>query len=208
MRKAGMQGFTLVELLVVIAIVAILTVTAAVSFTSPSRKLKNTLFLLRNDLNLARSEAVNRGRNIYIDFVNGAAQDSYFLWEDTDNTCTAAPDNCTYIAGDTIIKPMVNFPQNIQYYDAALAGGPPMNGGENPQAGSNGIDFDAGTDDSFYMKPDGTSGGGNGTVFIYATDINDHSIISAAPMFLSVFQTTGKVQVKYWNKTSATWNTK
>lgn len=105
MRRRA-RAFTLVEALIVIAIGAILLTLAGPSFTDyiAVQRLKGTTAELVTDMQYGRSEAISRGRNVWIRFrlpADGASMSCYTLYTDS-NALPADQRNrcdCTQPAG-------------------------------------------------------------------------------------------------------------
>lgn len=68
-NKALMSGFTSIELMVTVAVLAILAALAAPSFSSLTEKWRiiQTVEAMKSSLMLARSEAIKRGGNVYLE---------------------------------------------------------------------------------------------------------------------------------------------
>jgi prepilin-type N-terminal cleavage/methylation domain-containing protein len=82
------RGFTLAELLIVVAVVAIVLTLAAPSFSDfiLVQRLKGTSSELITDFQYARSEAVSRGRPVFVAFRlpgGGASMSCYTIYTDT-----------------------------------------------------------------------------------------------------------------------------
>ncbi len=107
---ATMQGFTLVETAIVMTIVCILALAAVYMYSNPTAKVKSVIFCLLSDLNLARSEAVNRNRDVLVDFTIGA-RDGYIICLDTD-----ADKDCGDETADSIIREVI-FREEVKYYE-------------------------------------------------------------------------------------------
>jgi prepilin-type N-terminal cleavage/methylation domain-containing protein len=155
-------GFTLVELIVVMVIAAILATGVVISYTNPTAKVKTVAFGLLGDINLARSEAVNRNKDVLVDFTLGA-RDGYLICLDTNSD-----KDCNDEAADDIIKEVL-FREEVQFYDCTSAppfpeGGPTKTSAGTTLAGKNGLIF--GGPNYIKMQPDGTSSD-NGSIIIY-----------------------------------------
>ena len=190
------HGFSLVELMVVVIIVGILGLLMAQTLTSDVTRLKNASFNLRNDINLARSEAVERDENIMIDFILGApgGQDGYLIWIDSDG-----------IAGlnkvsDTIIRDVL-WRKEVQFYDQDLSDGPDETVDGDAWAAFDGVSFSS---NQFEMEADGTSNKG-GAVYIYVTDSGDHSQMRTHP-FAVVVSNIGRVRITRWDSIKDDWD--
>lgn len=67
-RTTRPDGFSLIELLVVMVIIGIMATAIIREFTGAKSRLKGCAFSVRTDINLARTEAVNRNQDILIKF--------------------------------------------------------------------------------------------------------------------------------------------
>ena len=77
------QGFTLIELCVFMTIISILATGVVYMYSNPTAKVKGVMFNVLSDLNFARSESVNRNKDVLVDFVLGD-KDGYLICIDTD----------------------------------------------------------------------------------------------------------------------------
>ena len=204
-------GFTLVELFIVVAVIAILATSAVAMFANPKGKLRSETFKLIGDLNLARSEAVDRAQDVRIDFLfdtdidgDGDNDDGYWICVDDDGT-----DGCG--AGDTQIK-QVAFDSDVQFYDSNIADGPDVIPGSNPPVAldmadgdldDDGVDFDdggGGDDNGFFMQSDGTpspiSPSTECIVYLYIP--RDNNEMKAPPLAVLVNASTGRTRLERW----------
>jgi len=204
-KEHSRKGYSLIELLVVMVIVGILATQVVSGFNSADRKLKSAVFSLRNEVHYARSEAVSRGQDVKFTFLPGAsvdAPDGYRIW--IDDHPVGGPPNNTYTAGsDTLLKEDT-FRDEVQLYDTPVAEGPPFSGGDNPAAGSNGVDFTA---DAFNLRDSG-SGNEDGKIFLYVPEPGNHSATRSFIMRVEFTAATGRVQASTWDEANSTWMTK
>lgn len=176
------QGFSLLELLIVMVIAGILATQVVIGFTSSSRKVKSSAFMMRSDINLARAEAVNRNMDVNIELLdnnnfggNIGVRDGYRLWANTE-----------------MIKE-VHFNKKVQYYQAAATDGPTL------------ADVTAfkwtfsGTD--LAMLSNGTSDE-SGKIYIFAPENSDFTKMQAVPLKIEIEQTAGRAWIETWNKAS------
>lgn len=223
------KGFTLIELMIVIAIIGILAAFVRVSFNSQASKVKSHAFMLRGDMNLARSEAVNRNRDVRVTFFfddgapafdfdgDGDNDDGYRIWIDDnangvyDGAFVDANGNdiCDPGEGDCEFK-AVGFADEVQFYNDDAAGGPHIT------PAGDAIDFDDGgadddgvviTNNWLAFKSDGTSNL-RGTVYIYAPSSNDTAVMKAPPLAVVVSPNSGRVRIERWQTSTGTWVTR
>lgn len=191
-----MQGFTLVETAIVMTIVCILALAAVYMYSNPTAKVKGVVFCLLTDLNLARSEAVNRNRDVLIDFTMGA-RDGYILCLDTD-----ADKDCGDETADNIIKE-VTFREEVKYYDCTAAPPYPVNGPSTTPAGTklagkNGLIF--GGPNYIKWQPDGTSSD-NGSIIVYHPSHHNSNKVMGDPYAVVISSAaTGRVRIMRWRQ--------
>ena len=183
------------ELMVVMVIIAILAAGAAMMFTNPSAKARTAIFAILTDINLARSEAVNRNQEVLVDFTLGST-DGYQLCLDTD-----ADNDCSDEASENMIK-KVKFPDEVQFYDCTSAppypaGGPTATPSGTDLAGKNGLIF--GGPNYLKMEPDGTSSD-NGSIIVYCHIPGNPQAIKGSP-FAAVISSaaTGRMRIMRWH---------
>ena len=162
------QGYTLIEVCVSMVVACILATGVAYMYNNPTSKVKGVMFNLLADLNLARSESVNRNQDILVDFIFGD-RDGYLICRDTDEDRDCNDE----LAGDIIKK--VLFRKEVRFYDCVSAPPYPLNGpAKTPSgttlAGKNGLIF--GGPNYIKWQPDGTSGD-NGSILVYHPAKND-----------------------------------
>lgn len=108
-QSAFSRGFTLIELMISVAVVGILLTLAAPSFYDflLVQRLKGVNAELVTALQLARSEAVSRGRDVQVQFGTpggGAAMSCYTLYLDT-SANPAGKCDCTQPPGQRCMQP-------------------------------------------------------------------------------------------------------
>ena len=123
------SGFTLIELMVVMTIVCILATGVVISYTNPTAKVKSAAFSILGDINLARSEAVNRNEDVLVDFTLGT-KDGYLICRDTNSD-----KDCNDEIADDVIKEVV-FREEVQFYDCTSAPPFPVDGPTKTSAGT------------------------------------------------------------------------
>jgi prepilin-type N-terminal cleavage/methylation domain-containing protein len=226
------QGFSLLEVMVVMIIVAILATGVVFMFANPSARVKGQAFTMLGELNMARSEAVNRNLDVRVTFLPGATaadQDGYRIWiDDWDATTDDFGSDDTYASSasgsDTLIRETF-FPEEVQFYDANATNGPnikpyaPWDALDMADSAPNdtdndGIEFDA--DDEFVFTLMGTaedSGSDSldnvGYVIIYYPKSSaDHATMRAAPYALVVSTSVGTISIVRWNIKDTAWLSK
>lgn len=188
------HGFTLVELTVVMLIVSILAASTLYMFNNPTAKVKSAAFNLLTDLNRARFEAVNRNREVLVDFTLGS-RDGYLLCLDTDGD-----KDCNDEAGEDIIK-KVQFRKEIQFYDCLSAppypaGGPNKTPSGTKLAGKNGIIF--GGPDYIKWQPDGTSNDNGSIILYHPVPENPQKVLGDPYAAVISSAATGRIRLMRW----------
>lgn len=194
--KTPPKGFTLIELLVVMAITCILATSVVYMYANPTAKVKGVAFSLLADLNLARSEAVNRNCDVFVDFTLGN-KDGYMICLDTDSD-----KDCDNEAADDIIKEVL-FRKEVQFYDCLSAppypaGGPSKTPAGTTLAGKNGLIF--GGPNYIKWQPDGTSGD-NGSIIMYHP-APDNPLMAKGDSYAAVISSaaTGRIRLMRWRR--------
>ena len=195
-KKLPARGFTLVELAVVMVIICILAAASAYIYINPTAKVKGAAFAILTDLNLARSEAVNRNREALVDFTLGA-RDGYLicLASDSDRDCNDEPES-------NIIKEVV-FQKEVRFYDCRSAppypeGGPGKTPSGTPLAGKNGLIF--GGPNYIKWQPDGTSSD-NGSILIYHPAPENPRKVTGGPYAAVISSAaTGRMRLMRWRR--------
>jgi prepilin-type N-terminal cleavage/methylation domain-containing protein len=201
-RKTA-QGFTLLELSVVMAIICILAIGVVYMYSNPTAKVKTAAFAILTDLNWARSESVNRNRDLLVDFILGA-RDGYLICLDRDSD-----KDCNNEAAEDIIKHVL-FRKEVQFYDCTSAppypdGGPTKTPAGTKLAGKNGLIF--GGPNYIKWQPDGTSSD-NGSIIIYhPARENPHQVKGAPYAAVISSASTGKIRLMRWRPESG-WSMK
>ena len=194
--KATSPGFTLVEVSVVMVIVCILASSALYMFINPTAKVKGAAFNLLTDLNLARSEAVNRNLDVLVDFILGS-RDGYLICLDSDSD-----KDCNDETAENIIKEIL-FREEVQFYDCSSAppypaGGPSKTPAGTDLAGKNGLIF--GGPNHIRWQPDGTSSD-NGSILLYHPAPENPLMVKGDP-YAAVISSgaTGRVRLMRWRR--------
>jgi len=195
------RGFTLIEMLVVVALIVILTIAGVRAMGSAPSRLRGQLYGMLADLNLARSEAVNRNREVLCDFlmageVDGdgvaASADGYRICLDND-----ADGDCD--SGDEVLRERF-LPAGLAFYDLDLPApeGPDREpDGSGWSAGGDGVSFTA---NRMAMRPDGGSNKA-GTVYLCAVEGGE---LLAGPVALVVSR-VGRIRVDVWQPHRGRW---
>jgi len=197
------QGYTLVELSVVMVIVCILATGAVYMYINPTAKVKTVAFAILTDINLARSEAVSRNRNVLVDFTLGN-RDGYLICLDTDSD-----KDCNDEVTEDIIKKVL-FREEVQFYDCISAppypeGGPSKTPAGTTLAGKNGLIF--GGPNYIKWQPDGTSGD-NGSIIVYHPASKNPKKVKGDPYAAVISSAaTGKIRLMRWRQESG-WSMK
>jgi prepilin-type N-terminal cleavage/methylation domain-containing protein len=215
------QGFSLLEVIVVMVIVAILATGVVFMFANPSARVKGQAFTMLGELNMARSEAVNRNLDVRVTFIPGA-QDGYRIWIDDWTTSSGGGPGSdgNYTAGsDTLIRETF-FPEEVQFYaDVNATGGPNVN----PEGAAldmtdggtddDGIEFDGADEFVFTSLGIAEDSGSNpldntGFVYIYYPKEGEPTTMRAAPYALVVSNGVGTISIVRWNTRDAAWQSK
>jgi prepilin-type N-terminal cleavage/methylation domain-containing protein len=224
-------GFTLLELMVVLVIVGILATGVVFMFTNPSVKVKGQAFNMLANLNMARSEAVNRNKDVWVTFLPGAAAadpDGYRVWIDDWDAIISGPgsDGVYSDGGDTLIRETY-FPEEVQFYDINATDGPDikpfspwdaldMEDAAAPENTDNdGIEFDNGTDEFVFTSIGIAEDSGSNTLdaegyvlIYYPVSAANHATMRAAPYALVVVPGVGSINIARWNTRDSDWRTK
>jgi prepilin-type N-terminal cleavage/methylation domain-containing protein len=196
-------GYTLVELSVVMVIVCILATGAVFMYINPTAKVKTVAFAILTDINLARSEAVSRNRNVLVDFTLGN-RDGYLICLDTDSD-----KDCNDEVTEDIIKKVL-FREEVQFYDCISAppypeGGPSKTPAGTTLAGKNGLIF--GGPNYIKWQPDGTSGD-NGSIIVYHPASKNPKKVKGDPYAAVISSAaTGRIRLMRWRQESG-WSKK
>lgn len=196
-----MRGFTLIEMLVVVTMIVIITLAGIRAMGSAPSRLRGELYGVLSDMNLARSEAVNRNRDVLCDFLMAgevdddgvaAAADGYRICmdDDGDGNCDSA---------DEILRERF-LSSGIVFYDLdvpAPAGPDRRPDGSGWSAGGDGVSFSA---NRVAMEPDGSSNKA-GTVYLCAAR---GGTLLAGPMALVVSR-VGRIRVDVWQASRGRW---
>ena len=193
--KVQSQGFTLIELCVFMTVISILATGIVYMYTNPTAKVKGVIFNILTDLNLARSESVNRNQNVLVDFTLGD-KDGYLICLDTDSD-----KDCNDELAENIIKEVL-FRKEVQFYDCTSAPPYPVNGPtKTPSgtklAGKNGLIF--GGPNYLKWQPDGTSGD-NGSIIVYHPAPQNPQEVKGAPYAAVISSaSTGRMRLMRWH---------
>jgi hypothetical protein len=177
-------------------IVGILTTGVLFMYINPTAKVKSVAFAILTDLNLARSEAVTRNRNVLVDFTLGA-RDGYLICLDTN-----ADKDCSDEAAENIIKKVL-FREEVQFYDCTAAppypeGGPTKTPAGTKLATKNGLIF--GGPNYIKWQPDGTSGD-NGSIIVYHPAPENPQKVKGNPYAAVISSAaTGKIRLMRWRR--------
>ena len=201
--KAQSQGFTLIELCVFMTVICILATGIAHMYTNPTAKVKGVMFNILADMNLARSESVNRNQNVLVDFILGD-KDGYLICLDTDSD-----KDCNDELAENVIKEVL-FREEVQFYDCTSAppypaDGPTKTPSGTKLAGKKGLIFGGPT----YLKwqPDGTSGD-NGSIIVYHPAPQNPQQVKGNPYAAVISSAaTGRMRLMRWRQSSG-WSKK
>ena len=189
-------GYSLVELSVVMAIICILATGVVYMYANPTSRVKGVMFNVLADLNFARSESVNRNRDILVDFTLGD-KDGYKICLDTDSD-----KDCDDELPEDIIKEVL-FRNEVQFYDCTSAppypeGGPTRTPSGTDLAGKNGLIF--GGPNYIKWQPDGTSGD-NGSIIAYYPAPGNPGQVKGDPYAAVISSAaTGRIRVLRWRQ--------
>lgn len=188
------KGFTLIELVIVMIIVCILATGVVFMFNNPTARIKNVAFTLLADMNLARSEAVDRNREVLVDFTLGT-RDGYMICLDTDGDR-----DCGNESASDIIKKVL-FRAEVQFYDCTSAppypaGGPTKTPAGTPLAGKNGLIF--GGPNYIKWQPDGTSSDNGSIILYHPAGFNPHKVRGDPYAAVISSAATGRIRLMRW----------
>jgi len=194
--KAHSQGFTLIELSVVMTVICILATGVFYMYANPTAIVKSVMFNVLADLNLARSESVNRNQDILVDFTLGN-KDGYLICLDTDSDR-----DCDDELAEDIIKEVL-FREEVQFYDCTSsppypANGPTKTPSGTKLAGKNGLIF--GGPNYIKWQPDGTSGD-NGSIIVYHPAPRNPQQVKGDPYAAVISSAaTGRIRLMRWRQ--------
>ena len=198
-RGTDIRGFTLIEMMVVIVIAGILATAAIFAMNSGAGKVRGAAFRLRGDLNLARSEAVNRNRQVLVEFLPGRPGYVVCIDSDADNVCTDE-------AAANVIKD-VSFATGVFFYPTVAVGGPTVEadadgGGWGANTDNDGVRLGSDTDnsdDSDNFLSFGNDGipSTTGTIYLYYSD-QAFGAIGYGPFAVDL-GSTGRARILRWN---------
>ena len=194
--KDHTQGFTLIELCVFVTVLCILATGVAYMYSNPTAQVKGVMFNILTDLNLARSEAVNRNQDLLVDFTLGD-KDGYLICLDTNSD-----KDCSDELTENIIKKVL-FRKDVQFYDCTSAppypaDGPTKTPSGTKLAGKNGLVF--GGPDYIKWQPDGTSGD-NGSIIVYHPDLENPQQVKGDPYAAVISSAaTGRIRLMRWRQ--------
>ncbi len=184
-------------------ILCILATGVVYMYTNPTAKVKSVMFNILADLNLARSESVNRNQDILVDFILGDI-DGYLICLDTDSD-----KECHDELAENIIKEVL-FREEVQFYDCISAPPYPADGptktpsGTN-LAGKNGLIF--GGPNYIKWQPDGTSGD-NGSILVYHPAKQNPQQVRGDPYAAVISSAaTGRIRLMRWRQNNG-WSKK
>jgi len=182
--------------MVSLVIVSILALGSVMIFNNSSAKVRGAIFNILADINLARSEAVNRNLDVLVDFTLDSVQ-GYQLCHDTDSD-----NDCSNEAAEDIIKE-VKFSEEVKFYDCTFAppypaDGPTKTPSGTGLAGKNGLIF--GGPNYISMQPDGSSSD-NGSIIVYSPAQGKPLEIKGSPYAAVISSAaTGRVRVMRWQQ--------
>jgi len=194
--KAHSQGFTLIELSVVMTVICILATGVVYMYANPTAIVKGVMFNVLADLNLARSESVNRNQDILVDFTLGN-KDGYLICLDSNSD-----KDCDDELADDIIKEVL-FREEVQFYDCTSsppypADGPTRTPSGTKLAGKNGLIF--GGPNYIKWQPDGTSGD-NGSIIVYHPAPRNPQQVKGDPYAAVISSAaTGRIRLMRWRQ--------
>ena len=188
------QGYTLIELCVFMTVICILATGVAYMYSNPTAQVKGVMFNILTDLNLARSESVNRNQDILVDFTLGD-KDGYLICLDTNSD-----KDCNDELTEDIIKKVL-FREDVQFYDCSTAppyptDGPTKTPSGTKLAGKNGLVF--GGPNYIKWQPDGTSGD-NGSIIVYHPAQKNPQQVKGDPYAAVISSAaTGRIRLMRW----------
>ena len=200
-RTTRPDGFSLIELLVVMVIIGIMATAIIREFTGAKSRLKGCAFSVRTDINLARTEAVNRNQDILIEFIfdtedfdgDGDMDNGYKIYVDTDSSLTINP------AVDDKIKEFP-LPDDMLFYKSTYPGGATdLIDNSTPYAGD-GVTFST-INNVLVMQANGACSEA-GTIYICLPDNPGAPADMQTGSYAVDLNTLGRIQILVWDGSS------
>ncbi len=199
-RTTRLDGFSLIELLVVMVIIGIMATAIIREFTGAKSRLKGCAFSVRTDINLARTEAVNRNQDVLIEFTEDLDGDGdpnehdngYKICIDSDSSSTCNDPN------DSIKN--LALPDAMLFYNSAYPGGATdLIDNSTPYAGD-GVTFST-INNTVIMRTNGACNEA-GTIYICLPDNPDTPADMQTGPYAVDINTLGRIQILVWDGSS------
>ena len=196
-RTTRLDGFSLIELLVVMVIIGIMATAIIREFTGAKSRLKGCAFSVRTDINLARTEAVNRNQDVLIEFIfdtedldgDGDMDNGYKICIDSDSSSTCNDPN------DSIKN--LALPDAMLFYNSAYPGGATdLIDNSTPYAGD-GVTFST-INNTVIMRTNGACNEA-GTIYICLPDNPDTPADMQTGQYAVDINTLGRIQIRVWD---------